>query len=85
MTPNDKLTAITICSLLDHHGSFEELCRSILRTQGFDVVPDEDIEAFFNTLNEKGYDEIYSAVFNFKVEVDNLFKKLEEVMNEKEI
>ena len=58
------------------------MCRSILRTQGYRDIHDEEIDSFFDVLDDQALDEMYSAVFNMKVEIDNAFKELEELLNE---
>jgi hypothetical protein len=85
MQTSSKLIAMTICALMDTHETFEKMCSAILRTQGFEDLPDEEIDNFFDALDEQALDEVYSAVFNMKVELENAFKELEEVLSAKEI
>lgn len=85
MKSQNKLIAATICALMDAHETFENLCYSILKTQGFESLADGEIDNFFDSLDEQSLDEVYSAVFNMKVEIENAFKELEELLNDKEI
>ena len=76
---------MNIYALMNTFGSFEGLAKAILREQGFEDLTNEEIDSFFESLDDEDFDEVYASVFNLKIEIENVFTELEKVLEEKDI
>ena len=76
---------MSIAALMDTFGSFKELCFAILRSQGFEDIPDEEIDSFFDALTEEELSDVYISVSNINMELVEIQKQLEEYMSTKNV
>jgi|GEM_PF-4484751 len=76
---------MNVAALMDTFGSFRELCFSILRSQGFENIPDEEIDSFFDALEEEELTEVYTSISNMNIELVEIQKQLEEYMSAKNV
>ena len=76
---------MNVAALMDTFGSFKELCLAILRSQGFEDIPDEEIDSFFDALEEEELTEVYTSISNMNMELVEIQKQLEEYMSTKNV
>ena len=85
MKSDNKLSAMNVVALMGSFGSFKGLCRAILTTQGFEDIPDEEVDLFFDNLSEEELDDVYSSVFTMKTEIEEIYTELEEFLRLKDV